>query len=79
MFSAAFAAAIALWKERSYKLSAYCWAVVVVLGYTTIANIIERRDGIIIASFFLFLSLSGISRYWRATELRVEGYRFCNF
>jgi hypothetical protein len=80
MFSAAVAAAISLWKERSYFLSAYCWSVVLVFGYTTIANIIERRDGIIIASCFILfiLMLSGISRYWRATELRVEGYHFCN-
>ena len=35
---------------------------------------------ILIASCFILfiLTLSGISRYWRATELRVEGYHFCN-
>ena len=80
MSSAAVAAAISLWKERSRLLSVYCWFVVVVFAYTTITNIIERRDGIIIASFFILfiLAVSGISRYWRATELRAEGFKFCN-
>jgi hypothetical protein len=38
----------------------------------------ERTDGIIIASFFILfiLVLSGVSRYVRSTELRVEGHRF---
>ncbi|MDQ2949100.1 MAG: hypothetical protein M3Y27_24705, partial [Acidobacteriota bacterium] len=80
MSSAAIAASISLWKEGSRILSAYCWVVVVVFAYTTITNIVERRDGIIIASCFILfiLVVSGISRYWRATELRAEGYRFCN-
>jgi hypothetical protein len=78
MFSAAVAAAISLWKERSRSLSIYCWAVVLIFGYTTLANIIERTDGIIIATFFILfiLTLSGVSRYWRAKELRVGGHRF---
>ena len=78
MFSAAGAAAIALWKERSYTLSAYCWGVVLVFAYTTLTNIRERPDGIVIASCFIvfILTVSGISRYWRARELRVGGYRF---
>jgi len=79
MFSASVAAAISLWKERKYSLSAYCWGVVVVFAYTTLANIIERRDGIIIAGCFIFfiLTVSGISRYHRATEFRVGGPRLC--
>jgi hypothetical protein len=78
MFSAAVAAAISLWKERSRSLSIYCWAVVLIFGYTTLANIIERTDGIIISTFFILfiLTLSGVSRYWRAKELRVGGHRF---
>lgn len=78
MFSASVAAAISLWKEHSYTMSLYCWAVVVVFGYTTLANMVERTDGIIIAACFILfiLSLSGISRYWRSTELRVGGHAF---
>jgi len=78
MFSAACAAAISLWKERSYRLSAYCWGAVLVFAYTTLTNIKERPDGIVIASCFIvfILTVSGVSRYWRARELRVGGYRF---
>ena len=80
MFSAAGAAAISLWKEHSYALSAYCWGVVLVFAYTTLTNMRERPDGIIIASCFIvfILTVSGVSRYWRATELRVGGCRFAD-
>ena len=80
MFSAAVAAAISCWKEGSRLLSAYCWAVVVVFGYTTAANIVERTDGIIIATCFILfiLTLSGISRFRRAKELRVGGHKFAD-
>jgi hypothetical protein len=42
--------------------------------YTTIANIIERPDGVKIAGFFIgaIILTSLISRVWRSTELRVE-------
>jgi hypothetical protein len=80
MTSATLASAISLWKEHSPWGSVYCWAIVLVFVYTTIANIIERTDGIIIATFFILfiLVLSAISRYVRSTELRVEGHRFCD-
>lgn len=80
MFSASVAAALSLWKERNYLMSLYCWLVVLVFGYTTGANMVERTDGIIIASCFILfiLSLSGVSRYWRSTELRVGGHAFVN-
>jgi hypothetical protein len=80
MLSAAVAASISLWKERSWTLSLYCWGVVLVFAYTTAANIVERTDGIIIASFFILfiLTVSGVSRYWRAKEIRVGGHRFAN-
>lgn len=79
MSSAALASAVSLWKERSFALSLYCWGVVMVFAYTTGANIVERTDGIIIAAFFILfiLVVSGISRYFRSTEFRVEGHRFC--
>ena len=80
MLSAAVAASISLWKEHSRTLSLYCWGVVIVFAYTTAANIVERTDGIIIASFFILfiLTVSGISRYWRAKEIRVGGHRFAD-
>lgn len=80
MSSAAVAVAIFLIRERRLWFGAYACVLVLVFAYTTIANMIERRDGIIIASFFILfiMTVSGISRYARATELRVEGYRFCD-
>ena len=78
MSSAAVAATVALWCERKYALSFYCALVTLVFAYTTMANVAERPDGIIIASFFILfiLTISGISRYSRATELRVAGITF---
>jgi hypothetical protein len=80
MSSAAVAAAISLWKEHNRPLSLYCWLVTVVFGYTTGANVIERPDGIIIASCIIIfiLTVSGISRYIRSTELRVAGTTFAD-
>jgi hypothetical protein len=45
-----------------------------VFGYTTVVNVIERPEGIKIASFFIgaIILTSLISRVWRTTELRVE-------
>ncbi len=79
MFSASVAVAISLTHERRL-LAIFFWLVVLVFGYTTVANIIERTDGIIIAAGFIFfiLTVSGISRYVRAKELRVGGYRFAD-
>ena len=47
--------------------------ITLVFAYTTIANVIERPDGVKIASFFIaaILVTSLISRVTRATELRV--------
>jgi len=80
MLSAAVAATISLWKERSYRLSIYCCGVVLVFAYTTLVNIVERSDGVLIAGCFilLILAVSGVSRYRRATELRVGGHRFAD-
>lgn len=52
--------------------------VTLVFAYTFIANILERPDGVIISAIFIFviLSLSAVSRYERATELRVAGMEF---
>jgi hypothetical protein len=50
------------------------WCIAAVFVYTTIANIIERPDGIKIASFFIFviIAASFISRAMRSTEIRIE-------
>jgi len=73
MLSAAVAAAMALWRERRWPMSLYCWGVSVVFLYTLVDNVIERPDGIIIASIFIaaIITFGAASRYRRATELRV--------
>lgn len=70
MTSAAVAVAIIHWQDRSR----WAWALVtVIFVYTTIANIIERPEGIKIAAFFVgfivFMSL--LFRTLRSTELRI--------
>ncbi|MBV9147723.1 MAG: hypothetical protein JO065_17535 [Acidobacteria bacterium] len=84
MLSAAVAVSLALWHERSrgkpvsYARAIYFWTISLVFAYTLVANVIERPDGVIIASCFilLLLTLSGVSRYRRATEMRVSEFEF---
>lgn len=83
MFSAAVAVALAMSREKNGKgfkklLPAYFWIVTLVFGYTLVANIIERPDGVIIAAVFIFLLIvtSAVSRYYRATEMRVADVKF---
>jgi hypothetical protein len=58
----------------------YFFLVCLVFIYTTIANMIERPDGIIIASIFIgcVLAISIFSRFWRAEELRLKEFRFAD-
>lgn len=73
MTSAAIAVTISAWvKKQAIK-----WAfllISLVFTYTTVTNVIERPDGIKIASFFIFAIVlaSFASRALRTTELRVE-------
>jgi hypothetical protein len=84
MLSAAVAVTVSLWREASrkeprlYLLCFYFFLVAVVFLYTTVDNVIERPDGAIIASIFIFLLLtaSAISRIMRSTEMRVSEARF---
>jgi hypothetical protein len=73
MTSAAIASILTVWKEGIYQKLAYLM-ICLVFVYTTIANSIERPDGIKIASFFIavILIVSVISRIMRSTELRVQ-------
>jgi hypothetical protein len=53
------------------------WAfllIVLIFAYTTIANVIERPEGVKIASFFIVAIIvsSFVSRIFRTTELRVD-------
>ncbi|MFL6373918.1 MAG: amino acid transporter [Pyrinomonadaceae bacterium] len=73
MTSAAVAVTISARRRKSGWWLAF-WCIAAVFVYTTIANIIERPDGIKIASFFIFviIAASFISRAMRSTEIRIE-------
>lgn len=53
-------------------------AITAVFIYTTVANVVERPDGIIIASIFIgcVMTISIVSRAWRSRELRLKEFRF---
>ena len=78
MFSGALAVALALWQERERIRSVYFWAITAVFAFTLIDNIIERPDGVIIATVFIVvvLTIGSISRFSRSTELRVAKFTF---
>jgi hypothetical protein len=87
MLSAAIAVALALRKksddpriggEPNKLLSNYFWIVAAVFAFTFVDNIIERHDGIIISGIFILfvVVVSALSRYQRATELRVAQFQF---
>jgi len=75
MTSAAVAVTVSVWHSRLRIPFAIITAV---FAYTTVVNIIERPEGIRIASFFIILTVSTslVSRALRATELRVSSVVF---
>jgi hypothetical protein len=89
MLSAAFAVALACWREARrgtssvarFSLrgqSAYFWVIVGVFAFTLVDNVLERPDGVVIAGAFIacILVVGAASRFRRATELRVAEIRF---
>jgi len=87
MLSAAAAVALAFWHEarssrasraRLSLMSLFFWAVTLVFAFTLADNVIERPDGVIIASVFIaaILTFSGVSRARRSIELRVTELQF---
>jgi hypothetical protein len=72
MTSAAIAVTLSVWRERVIRL--VFLSITAVFVYTTIANIIERPEGIKVATFFIgaIIFTSFFSRALRSTELRVE-------
>ena len=73
MSSAAVAVTLSAWRRQSVWKWAFA-LITIVFGYTTVANIFERPDGIKIASFFIvaIVVASFISRALRSTEVRIE-------
>jgi hypothetical protein len=75
MTSASVAVALSVWhRNASTWVRAWCALITLVFAYTTLANIIERPDGVKIGAFFItaIVVSSLLSRVWRTTELRVE-------
>lgn len=74
MTSAAVAATISTRRKQRWTKWGY-GVISVIFIYTTIVNVIEKPEGIKIASFFIFgiVLVSFISRIWRTLELRVNG------
>jgi len=72
MTSAAVAVTMSSWRKGAIRYAFL--AISLVFVYTTGANIVERPEGIKIASFFIvsIIAVSFISRALRSTELRVE-------
>jgi hypothetical protein len=75
MSSAAVAVTMSAWRT---KLRVPFAVIAGVFAYTTVVNIIERPEGIKIASFFILLTISTslLSRALRATELRISKVTF---
>ncbi len=75
MTSAAVAVAIANWRAASRWLYV---GMALIFVYTTVVNVIERPEGIKIASFFIvgIVAVSITSRAMRSTELRVHAVHF---
>ena len=73
MTSAAIAVTIAIRKGR-----AWFSLITLVFVYTTVVNIIERPEGIQIASLFIIaiISASLVSRVLRSTEVRIESVEY---
>ncbi|WP_326557765.1 amino acid transporter [Micromonospora sp. NBC_01796] len=73
--SAALAVTLSSRRRRRRAATVAFALITVVLGYTTVANVIERPDGVRIASLFIaaIIATSILSRVFRATELRVTG------
>jgi K+ transporter len=75
MTSAAFAVMLsALWNDNSLRATLAFGLVTLIFLYTLVANILERPDGIKIASFFIasIIVVSLASRVRRSLELRQE-------
>jgi hypothetical protein len=72
--SASLAVTLAAWRRHSRGRAGFA-AITVVFVYTTVANVIERPDGVRIATWFIatIIVTSMISRVLRSTELRVGG------
>ena len=74
MASGAFAVTLAYWREGRTTLMWVFGGITAIFFYTLGVNMLERPDGLEIASFFIaaIIITSTISRVFRSTELRAE-------
>ncbi|PYS83377.1 MAG: amino acid transporter [Acidobacteria bacterium] len=75
MSSAAVAVTLSELRRKGWRARTFAFALIaLVFAYTTVVNVVERTDGIKIASIFIgaIVVASFLSRVWRTTELRVE-------
>ncbi|MEN3336788.1 MAG: hypothetical protein V7647_464 [Acidobacteriota bacterium] len=74
MTSGAVAVTLLVWQKKPRQRFAFV-LITLVFAYTTVANIIERPDGVKIASWFIvtIIATSLVSRVARSTELRIRG------
>ena len=80
ILSAAFAATLALWRERRWGMAVYSGLLCLVFAYTLADNCIGRPDGLIIGTIFTILLMlaSALSRSLRSVELRISGGFFAD-
>jgi hypothetical protein len=78
MTSAAFAVTLSTMRRRFTRSSLIFSLITLVLGYTLVANVFERPDGVKIASVFIaaIVMTSLFSRVWRSTEIRADQISF---
>ncbi|GAA2094471.1 APC family permease [Actinomadura alba] len=78
MLSAAVAVTLSMRRRRRRGATIGFGVIALVFAYTTVANVVERPDGVKIAFFFItaIIVTSLISRATRSTELRATGIRF---
>lgn len=78
MVSGSVAVTIAAFRKRERRASFGFTTLTVVLLYALVANVVEKPDGIAISSLFIagIITVSLVSRVYRATELRVERIEF---
>ena len=76
--SAAVAVTLSARRMRQHKAFVAYLVITVVFAYSTVANVIERPDGVKIAAFFILaiVTTSLVSRATRSLELRVDDVEF---
>lgn len=74
MTSGAVAVTLSAWRRGERRAATGFGVIAAVFVYTTIANVVERPEGVKIAGFFIasIVTVSLTSRLWRTLELRVD-------